>query len=253
MQSAIEFHSCVFSLKYHGNQFWKDLPLGSGFEVELSYTKDIRLDGDAIGIEHDLEITSTLAKFLHLNRELVESRLEGLLMDLEEYRRESRRQNRLKRKTLSYHFLTRVYNWPLRPTETVKVVEQCETDLRVRDLFAANEISLVMATQRMDIVGRSEITVWWYLFWDDFWRRNHETVKAIQCHERDFNPHYAGSIAYRPLPRLAVEAFLIQRGMLFPKAKTRHFVHHGLLNKIYFRMNQIAFHNTDEVTSASLR
>ncbi|KIM22943.1 hypothetical protein M408DRAFT_269120 [Serendipita vermifera MAFF 305830] len=246
MQTAVEFHSCVFSLKYRGSQFWKDLPLGSGFDIELSYTKDIRLDGDAIGIEHDMGMTSTLAKFLHLNRDLVHTRLESLLAGLDEYRRETRKQMRLKQKTLSYHFLAHVYNWPLRPAQVVKAVEQYESDLRVRDLFAANDASLAMVTQRMDIVGRSEITVWWYLFWDDFWRRNHDAVKVLQRHERDFNPHYASSIAYRPLPRPAMEAFLIQRGLLVPRARTRQFVHHGLLNKIYFRMNQIAFHNTDE-------
>jgi hypothetical protein len=247
MQSATHFHSCVFSLKTHGIQFWKELPLGSGFDIELSYTKDIRLDADAIGIEDDMEISSTLAKFLHLNRELVQARLDIVLTRLEEYRRESRRQNKLKRNTLSYHFLTQVYNWPLRPTEVVKAVEQYESDLRVRDLFAVNGAALEMATQRMDAVGRSEITVWWYLFWDDFWRRNHETIDAMQRYECDFNPHYASSIAYRPLPRPAMEAFLTQRGMLLPRAKSRQFIHHGLLNKIYFRMNQIAFHNTDQV------
>lgn len=249
MQSAVEFHSCVFSLKYRGSQFWKDLPLGSGFDVELTYTKDIKLDGDAIGIEHDMDLNSTLAKFLHLNRDLVQTRLDNLLTSLEDYRRETRRQIKLKQRTLSYRFLTQVYNWPLRPTEVVRVVEQYESDLRVRDLFAANEASLAMATQRMDAVGRSEITLWWFLFWDDFWRRNHDTINVLQRYEHDFNPHYATSIGYRPLPRPAMEAFLTQRGLLFPRAKSRQFVHHGLLNKIYFRMNQISFHNTDEVIS----
>jgi hypothetical protein len=247
MQSATHFHSCVFSLKTHGILFWKGLPLGSGFDIELTYTKDIRLDADAIGVEDDMEISSNLAKFLHLNRDLVQARLDIILTSLEEYRRESRKQNKLKQKTLSYHFLTSVYNWPLRPVEVVQAIEKHESDQRVRDLFAANGAAIKMAAQRMDTVGRSEINVWWYLFWDDFWRRNHDTINALELYERDFNPHYASSIAYRPLPRPAMEVFLTQRGMLLPRTKSRQFVHHGLLNKIYFRMNQIAFHNTDEV------
>ena len=251
MQSTIHFQSCVFSLKHHGIQFWKDTPLGSGFEIQLSYTKDIHLDADAIGIEDDMEISPILAKFLHLNRDLVEARLDLLLEGLEEYRREMRRQNKRKRTALSYQFLTRVYNWPARPAEVVKAVEQHESDLRVRDLFAANGGALQMASERMDAVCRSEITIWWYLFWDDFWRRNYETIAALQRYESDFNPHFASSVAYRPLPRPALEAFLAQRGLLSPRAKSRQFVHHGLLNKIYFRMNQIAFHNTDKVILSS--
>jgi hypothetical protein len=72
-------------------------------------------------------------------------------------------------------------------------------------------------------------------------------MESLQKYESDFNPHYANSIAYRPLPRAAMEAFLIQRGMLSPKGRVKKAIYHGLLNKFYFRLNQIAFHNTNNV------
>ncbi|KAG8819628.1 hypothetical protein FRC19_009638 [Serendipita sp. 401] len=93
-----------------------------------------------------------------------------------------------------------------------------------------------------------QIVVWPYTHiqdLDDFWRRNHDTEPSLSKFEADFNPHYASSIAYRPLPRPALETFLVQRGLLNPKSRWRQTIHHGLLNKVYFRLNQIAFHNTN--------
>jgi hypothetical protein len=165
MQSVTHFQSCIFSIKHHGIQYWKDLPLGSGFDVEMTYTKEIHLDGDAIGLDDEMEMTPTLAKFLHLNRDLVQARLELIQEGIAEYRTHSRREAEWKQRTLSYEFLTQVYNWPLKHIEVIKAVENYESDLRVRDLFAASEDSLQLASQRMQVTGRSEITVWWYLFW----------------------------------------------------------------------------------------
>ena len=82
---------------------------------------------------------------------------------------------------------------------------------------------------------------------DDFWRRNHATVRALRIHAPDFNPWYPSSIAYHPLPRPALDAFLAQRGVLKLSPNTifaiRGAFHSGLVNRIYFRMNEIVFEN----------
>lgn len=168
MQSVTHFQSCVFSIKHRGIQYWRDLALGSGFDIEMIYTKKIQLDADAIGLDDEMDMTPTLAKFLYLNRHLVQERLEIVQEGLEEYRAHCRHEAELKQKTLSYEFLTQVYNWPLQHLEVIKAVEKSESDLRVRNLFAASQDSLDLATQRMQVTGRSEITVWWYLFWVRF-------------------------------------------------------------------------------------
>ncbi|KAG8801762.1 hypothetical protein FRC16_011205 [Serendipita sp. 398] len=245
MQSAIHFRSCLFTIKHRGIQFWRDLPLGSGFDIELVYNKEVCLDSDGIGLDDHLDVTQTLARFLQLNQHIIQSRLPKIEEMLQEYRRECRKVAKAKNKVLSYGFLTRVYNWPLKPDEVVSTVDTHEQDLRVRDIFASNTDAVEAASQRINFASRSEVTVWWFLFWDDFWRRNHDTEPSLSKFEADFNPHYASSIAYRPLPRPALETFLVQRGLLNPKSRWRQTIHHGLLNKVYFRLNQIAFHNTD--------
>ena len=82
---------------------------------------------------------------------------------------------------------------------------------------------------------------------DDFWRRNHATVGALRIHAPDFNPWYSLSIAYRPLPRPALDAFLAQRGLLKPSSNSifalRGTFHSGFVIHIYFRINEIVYEN----------
>jgi hypothetical protein len=76
---------------------------------------------------------------------------------------------------------------------------------------------------------------------DDVWRRNNNVIKQMKLHAPDFDPHYPTSIAYRPLPRAALEAFLAQRGLFRKPQPRRAFFHSGLLNTVYLRMFEIAF------------
>jgi hypothetical protein len=63
----------------------------------------------------------------------------------------------------------------------------------------------------------------------------------MQLHASDFDPHYPTSIAYRPLPRAALEAFLAQRGLLRKPPQRRAFFHTGFLNTVYLRLHELAF------------
>jgi hypothetical protein len=82
---------------------------------------------------------------------------------------------------------------------------------------------------------------------DDLWRRNYDTIRALTLHELDFNPHYRTSIAYTPLPRPALETFLIQRGLMSKRHKRREFFHSGFLNKLYLRLNETVFRGSSRV------
>lgn len=73
------------------------------------------------------------------------------------------------------------------------------------------------------------------------------SIKALQIHAPDFDPHYPTSIAYHPIPRPALEAFLAQRGLLNKVPKWSDFFHSGLLNTIYLRLNDIVNHGTQRV------
>ena len=82
---------------------------------------------------------------------------------------------------------------------------------------------------------------------DDLWRRNHDTIAALNTHAPDFNPHYSTSIAYRPVPRAALEVFLSQRGLFCKNGGRGDIFHSGVLNKLYFRLNQIVFRGSEKV------
>ena len=69
----------------------------------------------------------------------------------------------------------------------------------------------------------------------------------MQRHAVDFDPHYPTSIAYCPLPRPALEAFLIQRGLLSNVPKWGDFFHAGFLNKLYLRLNEAVFTGSSQV------
>jgi hypothetical protein len=136
----------------------------------------------------------------------------------------------------------------------------------VLQAFAEHEVALRVTNERMIAVSRSEASTFWYLFWvrlyyrhghclwteagqDDLWRRNHDTIAALKTHASDFNPHYSTSIAYRPIPRAALQSFLGQRGLFARNGRRREFIHSGVLNKLYFRLNQIVFRGSEKVGS----
>jgi hypothetical protein len=85
------------------------------------------------------------------------------------------------------------------------------------------------------------------LFQDDLWRRNYDTISALQLHASDFNPYYPTSVAYTPLPRPVLETFLIERGLLSRVPKSGDFFHTGFLNKLYIRLNEAVYGGSDQV------
>ncbi|KAF8521485.1 hypothetical protein JB92DRAFT_3082021 [Gautieria morchelliformis] len=250
-QASMKYHSCVFSIRRRGSLLWKGVQLGSGFDVQLTYTRDVQVDGTAIGVDDDFDLTPQLARFLTLNRELIHDRLHQINSVIRDYRRQTRRNVRAKRDTLTYEFLSTIYCNPEDSHDLTKALVEQEKDPRVRQVFAEHEVALRVTNERMLAVSRSEASTFWYLFWDDLWRRNHDTIAALKTHASDFNPHCSTSIAYRPIPRAALESFLSQRG-LFARKGRRDFIHSGILNKLYFRLNQIVFRGSEKAIAYHL-
>jgi len=91
-----------------------------------------------------------------------------------------------------------------------------------------------------------------HMLQDDLWRRNYDTINALNLHAQDFNPHYPTSIAYNPLPRAALEDFLRQRGLMSTPSLSTDFFYSGFLNKIYFRLNELVFRGSGDVSSTFL-
>ncbi|KAI0825060.1 hypothetical protein BC628DRAFT_1321069 [Trametes gibbosa] len=245
-QTSIHYESCVFHLKRRGSICWEGIELGSGFDVELTYAKKVQVGGAVIGLTDDYELTQPLAHFLAMNEHLIPSRLAYIEAALHNYRHHFSKEAEWKRKTLSYRFLTAVYDQPREPRGLSESAMAMEGDARVLKLMASNVNVFEITYDRLCVVTKSELATWWYIFWDDLWRRNWDAISALNTHSTDFNPHYPTSIAYTPLPRAALESFLTQRGLLHKKPKFGDFFHAGFLNKVYLRMNDIVFHGLDK-------
>jgi len=239
----MRYRSGVFTIKRRGDLTWDGLQLGSGFDVELKYAKDVVLNNDGVGVDDDFGLTPLLARFLTKNRDLISIRLPAIEKIIQEYRDFYWQEARRKAAGLSYRFLNSIYDKPQDSKALVARLSEEEIDLRVLQLFASNELACDSAHERVLAVTSSEAKAWWYLFWDDLWRRNYDTITAMQTYASDFNPHYPTSIAYRPLSRPALEAFLVQRGLYSMTSNTTNFFHSGFLNKLYFRLNGIVFHD----------
>ncbi|KAM6498075.1 hypothetical protein JOM56_006023 [Amanita muscaria] len=232
-----QFQTCTLEVERRGHLVWNGLQLGSGFTVQLKYSKDVRVSGDVIGLDDDLDLTTPLAKFFELNQHLISSNIQRIEKALSDYRRYQRRECEQKRQVLSYRFLSFVYDQPRDLSRHGTSCIEYEQDVRVRRLMADSENILNAAHDRFVYVTRNEVLTWWYILWDDVWRRNHDTIAALERYATDFNPHYPSSIAYTPLPRPVLEGFLTQRGL----QSRCDFFHAGLLNKIYLRLNEIVF------------
>ncbi|KAJ7783745.1 hypothetical protein DFH07DRAFT_788969 [Mycena maculata] len=241
--NSVAYHSCVLRIRRRGHLEYDGLQLGSGFEIELNYAKDVKVDGDVIGLNDDYDLTPDLARFIALNQDLIPRRLEHIEETLANYRRHHRKECRWKYHVLTYRFLTHVYDRPRDSTGLAESSIRFERDLRVRQLMVGNEAVFRTAYERLEGVSRTPAATWWYLFWDDVWRRNHDDIRGLELHASDFDPHYPTSIAYRPLPRPALESFLTLRG-LFGK---QQFFHSGFLNKLYLRLNEIVFRGSSRV------
>ncbi|KAJ3516260.1 hypothetical protein NLJ89_g1239 [Agrocybe chaxingu] len=239
-----QYQHAVLRIKRRGHLIWKGLPLGSGFTVELRYSKKVKVSGEVIGLNEDYDLTSSLARFLEINRELVDQGLRSIEGKLSEYRQHHRKECRWKSRVLTYRFLTSVYDKPRDPDTIAQSCLDLERDTRVCQLMSRSEPVFRSAYDRLAAVSTSEAATWWYIFWDDLWRRNHDTISGLQKHACDFNPHYKASIAYTPLSRPALESFLTQRGLLHKKPHLFDFFHTGFLNKLYLRLNDAVFRNS---------
>jgi len=245
--TSVRYETCVLQIKRNGYLVWDKVELGSGFQIQLAYDKKLVLDGDLIGLTDDFDLTPPLAHFLALNESLIFSRLGKMESLISDYRDYHRKECRHKAQVMSYRFLSHVYDQPCPPTGLTQSSLEFEHDLRIQQLMAGSEPVFETAYRRLSAVSTTETATWWYIFWDDLWRRNHDTISNLKLHETDFNPYYPSSIAYTPMPRHILESFLIQRGLLSEPGKHKDFFHSGFLNKVYLRLNETAFRGSSKV------
>jgi len=159
------FRTGVLRIRRKGFLVWEGLRMGSGFHVELIYSKHVRVTGEVIGLNDEFDLTSPLAKFLELNRSIVEDKLPVIEETISSYRQHHRRESQWKNRVLSYRFLAHVFAQPRDPTGLPQSSIEGERDGRVRQLMLDSGEVFESAYQRYAAVSRSEATAWWYIFW----------------------------------------------------------------------------------------
>ncbi|KAG0149215.1 hypothetical protein CROQUDRAFT_669298 [Cronartium quercuum f. sp. fusiforme G11] len=105
--------------------------------------------------------------------------------------------------------------------------------------------SLSAVEERLHFVHRNKLTEWWYTFFNDVYRRNAADLPALSSLPADFSPHYRTSICYCPMSRARLEPFLIERKLAMVDGKGGFF-HSGLLDHIYFYLDEIMFEGTSK-------
>ncbi|GAB1526788.1 hypothetical protein RhiTH_009960 [Rhizoctonia solani] len=250
-----DYHEAKFCIRRRGSLQWKNTNLASGFDVSLEYSKKLVFDGSLIGLNVGLQLTPQLARFLLLNKATLESRMLGHTNVLRDYRTYILNEVESKFRTLSYGFLTNLYASPMDPASVARLLAQNELDARVTSLAVGYEHAFQTMDERMRYVRRGPVEAWWFLLWDDFWKRNKSTVKGLKTHYLDFDPQYSTSIAYRPLPRPTLEAFFRQRGLWSASVNwygNWWWLHSGFINKaIHVHIGEYSSFDLEEVDARS--
>lgn len=163
--TSTHFENAVLRIKHQGNLTWQGLNLGSGFQVELNYSKRVTVLGEVIGLTKHFDLTTPLARFLELNKQLIDEGLYEIEEKLSTYRRHHRKECLWKKRVLSYKFLSFVYDRPRDPSGLVQSTLEYERDPRVQRLMMDSEAVFKSAYNRLSTVATSEVATWWYIFW----------------------------------------------------------------------------------------
>ena len=164
-QASTYYEYGTLKIRRKGYLIWEGLQLGSGFDVEIVYDKHVRIDGGAIGINDEYDLTSTLARFLDWNHALIHSRVSGIEALLAGYRQSCQRECRGKTDVLTYGFLSRVYDHPRDPEGLAQDSIKHERDLRMRQLLVGNEVAFRITYERLAAVSTTALVTWWYILW----------------------------------------------------------------------------------------
>ncbi|KAI8052417.1 hypothetical protein BDF22DRAFT_688123 [Syncephalis plumigaleata] len=248
--------------------FWGKHDVGSGFKVSITVqstgehnndkkTRDNHLfgkhkspimsigaekrilDQHDLGIQHDFRLTTRLRDFFEVNNTAIDIGLPDVERTLKDYRDYYLDMAKAKDNTLSYAFFVDVY---------------CNSEIseeRLKELLA-NEEKESCLYARLRHVYRSEVHLWWYIFWDDLYRRNWQVIPQFRKRAVDFSPHSPDSICYRPMSRTELEKFIAsnERGGYRHGKGIANFLHAGIINRLYARLDAIVAADSDVNTSA---
>lgn len=163
-QTIVHYRTAVLNIKRKGRLTWNGFDFGSGFDIELVYSKDVTVGMDVLGIGDDWDLTSTLAHFLALNQGQISERVQLIERAIHDFQESHIKECARKASVLSYRSLVSIYDKPQEPEELAKAIED-ESDLRVRDMILASQDAYAAAFVRFETVTSSRVATWWNIFW----------------------------------------------------------------------------------------
>ncbi|KAF9916458.1 hypothetical protein BX616_003700 [Lobosporangium transversale] len=253
VNAPVSYKRGLFTIHRKKMSSWQGHNMNPGFSVTITYSDgevqdpegsaqlshETTIGHDIIGITRDFQMTPALARLLRDNHALVSRGTKKVKRVMQAYQAHYRHEAQHKDATLSYDFFINVYDNPtLKRKDLEALVLATEENPKVR--FPSTDVTLAIdfLYERMAAVNRTRIHQWWYLFWDDLYRKNHEEIPQLT--PKEFSPAFPGSICYRPMPRQELESFLEKHGC-WQKSGRAGFMHIGVLNRMYTFMNELVF------------
>ena len=251
------YRQAVLRIERNSKFEWHGYNCSSGFNVRLEYSdgeaiqsdgrirKGLRLTRSAhkMGVFPDFQLSKPLAILSRQNRQIIEARRPLVEATLQAHTRYFAHQAVAKQHALSYSMLLSALLQ--RDLESLARYESRP----VQQLAATHDLSVHRLEERWEYVSKSPGRAWWYLLWDDLWRRSRSEVNLP---EHRFSPHYSISICvsllfgvllnrvltpipqYHPMKRKDLESFLLDSKL---SVGASSFFHPGLLNRIYVRFS----------------
>ncbi|CAG8610899.1 10825_t:CDS:2, partial [Dentiscutata heterogama] len=237
-RSEVHYHRGLLQIRRNQRSKWRGHNMNSGFEITITYSDriksgstsstrsdsstlsegapfhEITVGHNIIGITADFQMTPQLERLFTDNYETLSKGLDLVQAIMQQYRDHYKDEAVKKMETLTYGFYINVYDNPSIPLESLPALLMAtETNEKVRSIPETEYSSLIYLYERMRIINLSRVHQWWYLFWEDLWRKNHKEIEDLKKYPQDFSPAYRTSLCYRPMIRLELEEFLQKRGL----------------------------------------
>ncbi|GAA6037574.1 hypothetical protein JCM8097_006120 [Rhodosporidiobolus ruineniae] len=251
VERHFHFTFATVKIEHNSSLTWRGYNYSSGFDFKLEYADGEGLDrdgkqqqhqrlilpGERFGVFDFFELTQPLAALFRRNRGIIEARCRLVEEKLEQHRHFFSYEADRKHWTLSHAFLLSVFsNDRLSLSELDQVVQATEKNPKVQSLARAYSATFRRLDEQMKAVKGDNVRAWWYLLWDDLYRRNSDILKKQLEH---FSPFYRTSLCYIPMARSQLESFLSAHG--FSTTGRNAFFHSGFLNQIYFYLDEQLF------------
>lgn len=190
-------------IKHNSTCRWRGYNFSSGFEVSLEYRdgegvdsrgrlrtgQRFMLSGPQFGVLDDFSLTQDVAKLFRLNRHLIDERLPDVERRMGQHREFFRHEADLKSSVLSRGFLLSIFADDRLSTDDIdQNLRTTEQNPNVQQMCPLHKTTFVCLEERMSAVTSSAVRAWWFLLFDDLWRRNPGLPAAC------FSPHYSSSI-----------------------------------------------------------